>query len=119
MRTLQGQFDKMVEHMAAQKERAKDDYGCQYRTDDGRACAIGCLISDEKAKGLVGSVTMRWHTLHAELEIEGVATLPFYNSMQMAHDFSKSSYALRNRLHGIAKAYSIDASKVELITEWG
>ena len=52
--------DKMVQHLVTQKARAVEERPqqflgteqitsrCQYRTTDGRMCAAGCLIPDEK-----------------------------------------------------------------------
>lgn len=37
---------KIVEHLTKQKSRAADDGGCRYRTEDGKMCAVGCLIPD-------------------------------------------------------------------------
>ena len=40
-------FNKVVQHLRAQKSQAIDVLGCLYRTEDGKKCAIGCLIPDE------------------------------------------------------------------------
>lgn len=41
-------YDKVVEHLLTQKERAIDESGdCRYRTSNGLKCAVGCLIPDE------------------------------------------------------------------------
>lgn len=42
-------FDKVATHLITQNEKAQDQStgDCVYRTDDGKACAIGCLISDD------------------------------------------------------------------------
>jgi hypothetical protein len=44
--TLQQYFDATVAHLAEQKCRAHDGNRCQYLTDDGLRCAIGCHIPD-------------------------------------------------------------------------
>lgn len=38
-------FDKIATHLLTQNSAAYD-WGCKYRTNDGRKCAIGCLIPD-------------------------------------------------------------------------
>jgi hypothetical protein len=41
-------FDKVVNHMLTQNAKAQDDLGtCMYRGNEGRMCAVGCLITDE------------------------------------------------------------------------
>jgi hypothetical protein len=40
-------FDKVVTHLRKQGQPAKNEDGeCQYRTEDGLMCAVGCLIPD-------------------------------------------------------------------------
>ena len=40
-------FYKVQKHLLKQNERAEDRYGCQYRTDSGLSCAVGCLMTDD------------------------------------------------------------------------
>lgn len=41
-------FDKIVNHMLTQNAKAQDVKGiCMYRGEEGRMCAVGCLITDE------------------------------------------------------------------------
>lgn len=41
-------FDKIVNHMLTQNAKAHDVKGmCMYRGEEGRMCAVGCLITDE------------------------------------------------------------------------
>jgi hypothetical protein len=47
MLTNQEVFDRVAEHLLTQKQKAKDGLMCKYRTEDGRKCAIGCLIPDD------------------------------------------------------------------------
>jgi len=37
-------FNKVATHLMTQNEKAQDRYGCLYRTEDGKTCAVGCLI---------------------------------------------------------------------------
>ena len=49
--TDQEAFDKMVRHLQSQnwKQATEGEFGpCVYRGDNGRMCAIGCLIPDNE-----------------------------------------------------------------------
>lgn len=52
--TPQEIFNKVWHHMIAQGKPARqkrlEAVGCRYLTDDGRKCAVGCLIPEETAK---------------------------------------------------------------------
>jgi hypothetical protein len=41
-------FDRVLAHLRAQGVPASDGGKCCYRTEDGRMCAVGCLIPDEE-----------------------------------------------------------------------
>lgn len=49
----QALFDKAAEHLLKQNEKAMSVWGgtpiprCAYRGENGKMCAVGCLISDE------------------------------------------------------------------------
>ena len=49
---LQSLYEKMRTHLLAMPGPAWDDAagGCQYRTSDGNACLVGCLLTDEDAR---------------------------------------------------------------------
>lgn len=46
--TEQDIFDKVTEHLLTQNQRASNGVLCQYRTENGLKCAVGCLIPDEQ-----------------------------------------------------------------------
>ena len=49
--TLQEIFDKVNFHLRSQNAKSLDEFGkCAYRGQDGRSCAVGCLIPDELYK---------------------------------------------------------------------
>lgn len=48
MLTKQEIFDKVVAHLRQQKVPAMDGGHCAYRSEDGKQCAIGCLIADSE-----------------------------------------------------------------------
>lgn len=47
---LQSLFDRVATHLLTQEVRAwdTDNERCMYRDDDGRSCAVGCLIEESK-----------------------------------------------------------------------
>lgn len=51
MKTLQETFDEMVNHLRKQNSKSwlvdERDGACAYRSQDGKMCAVGCLIKDE------------------------------------------------------------------------
>jgi hypothetical protein len=49
---LQSLYEKMRTHLLAMPGPAWDDAAdsCQYRTPDGNACLVGCLLTDEDAR---------------------------------------------------------------------
>lgn len=47
MYSKQQTFNRVVKHLRGMTERSMNDViGCAYRGDDGRKCAVGCLIPD-------------------------------------------------------------------------
>lgn len=47
--TAQDIFDMVAQHLLTQNKQAQDEVGdCQYRTDDGLMCAVGCLINEDE-----------------------------------------------------------------------
>ena len=46
--TNQEAFDKVKAHLLLQNSRALyKNHGCRYKDQDGKKCAVGCLIPDE------------------------------------------------------------------------
>lgn len=54
--TLQELFDKVVNHLLTQNERAGEFGHCFYRAADGKKCAIGCLIPAHRYEPRIESV---------------------------------------------------------------
>jgi len=65
--------------------RSLSDYGCLYRGDDGRKCAIGHCISDQVANTWDDA---RYSSVAKILEGEGltVSRINFLSRAQLAHD---------------------------------
>lgn len=87
--SLQDIYDFVANHLLTQGSPALDKNGdCVYRTQDGRSCAVGCLIPDAN--------------YHDDMEFRGVAVLaeqfrkflpdfisanvPFLINLQSLHD---------------------------------
>jgi hypothetical protein len=45
--TAQEIFDKVSNHLLTQNAQSLDNGSCVYRTEDGKHCAVGCLIPTE------------------------------------------------------------------------
>lgn len=136
--TLQETFDKVVAHLAQQKRPATPKeqplaHGANnmYRTPEGLACAVGCLLPDDIAKACdthpsgVYDISTMWEYdvpgLRECLRIDGMSddsAVEFYNEIQRAHDIHTTPEGIRRRLHKVAVLWHLDGSKVETITEW-
>lgn len=94
-------FRKVRDHLLQQGERAQHAaFGCLYRTPDGRACAVGCLIPEEfnpmQLKGATASL-LRTLPQCVAGDLQGAAERwvhavePYHellSALQCLHDFS-------------------------------
>ena len=82
-------FDKVVNQLRRQNVKALGNYGlCVYRSSNGRKCAVGCLISDDRySPSLEGqSLEVEFaNELKAILEEEG-HDLNLVRQLQAIHD---------------------------------
>ncbi len=63
------------------------DKKCQYRGDEGRKCAFGCLINDEDySPSLEGQSVWSLTTQEYKVRFEHEKTYELCRSMQYAHD---------------------------------
>lgn len=53
-KSLQEVFDYVASHLLTQNDRSllPDGNGCAYRGDNGRTCAVGCLIADDEYEAI-------------------------------------------------------------------
>lgn len=51
---MQEIFNKVVTHLRAQGCKATQDGHCCYRTEDGKMCAVGCLLGDKYVPEMEG-----------------------------------------------------------------
>ena len=111
METLTNQtaFNRVVKHLLKQRVPARDnDRVCKYRDyDNGRKCAIGCLIPDaEYKKNMEGSSIFglaeegRLPSSLEELNLE------LLDELQTVHDYREPSTWLQ-QLGTIAVKYSL------------
>ena len=94
MKTLQETFDKIVDHLRKQNSKslmeAPRDDSCAYRGQDGKMCAVGCLIEDEfydpsLEENIVSNPKVRNALRNSGYDIDG-AFLKLMVSMQECHD---------------------------------
>jgi hypothetical protein len=88
--TINDVFDKVVEHMLKQNQRAVDkDNRCMYKTEDGLKCAVGCLINDTNYSTTLEHQSIR--SIEAALKLSGVPVessrvLRLLEDLQEVHD---------------------------------
>lgn len=95
MKTLQETFDKMVDHLRKQNSKSflnehVDGDVCAYRGQDGKMCAVGCLIEDEfydpsLEENTVSNPKVR-NALHKSGYEINEKFLKLMDSMQKCHD---------------------------------
>lgn len=83
-------FDKVVAHLRKQGGPSVGKDGrCKYRADNGRMCAVGCLIPDELYhKEMEGNAVLTGTVVDDVLEGMGVSSDGFelLSELQMLHD---------------------------------
>lgn len=129
--TLQEYFDKTVEHLAKQKDRAitADDlttfgfgYRCVFLNEKGMKCAVGVHIPDGHPAQVItedlDTLAMKFPDLCGIAWPDHYHGLDLARMLQGAHDVSNNRSDLVYLLEMIAKRYNLSPEKVELITEW-
>lgn len=91
MNTLQHVFDAVATHLLNQPGPAMSSTGtCRYRAPDGRMCAVGCLVPDDRYDpGIEGYTVLEnqsvWDALPIEIRmISRVCSL--LSDLQSIHD---------------------------------
>jgi len=122
--TKQEIYDKVCKHLAKQKTRATVLGSCAYRTDDGKKCAVGCLIPYHVWRKEVGA-NNTGVGLDALCEESPWAkknfgrNLNLLTELQNAHDSDLSdAQGLRENLRDIAKCYRIKPGAEQAIKVW-
>ena len=124
MHTPQSLFTTVARHLLTQMERSVRDApdapgnGCAYRGDDGRKCAVGCLIPDEqyrpKFEGI--NVSQPGTTAKALRAAAGIGekdlrTITLADRLQALHDNQHPS-AWRGCLARVAADYGLTMPEV-------
>lgn len=122
-------YDKVCKHLAKQKTRAMNDGaggGCAYRADDGKKCAVGCLIPYNiwKKEVLANGVNtgngvddLMTCSNWAKKEFRGHEYL--LCDLQHNHDVAwHTAESLREYLAATAKEYKIKPGAEQSIKTW-
>ncbi len=100
--TKQETFNKVVKHLRRQKTQAlqNDGFGCAYRGDDGKKCAVGCLIPDSlyvpwMEGNEAGEQRMRALLQLLEIDVQLANDLQKVHDNQMNDDYNeRTEFAL-------------------------
>lgn len=84
-------FNTVVTHLRTQNAKAMNlNNDCQYRSDDGLKCAVGCLISDEdydeKFEGRTVRDLCQSNMFSLDLESMIVKNIDLLSILQRIHD---------------------------------
>jgi hypothetical protein len=123
-------FDKVAKHLLTQGEQAMVDNMCKYRTEDGRMCAVGCLIADDYYNEELEGISL-WDgdcmnedsvaSLHEALEnsIGDIdrETYGLLRDLQALHDARETPpSAWPHKLVELAAMYKLDAVVVQCLS---
>jgi hypothetical protein len=125
MKTNQQVFDFVATHLFAQGRQAKDiDGSCMYRSPEGNACAVGCLIPDDMYKSemefrgvvrLVETAALRGYTV-PDLIKDKISLL---YKLQQTHDLNQnweSTEAMRKALTTVANHFKLNKNTLETLS---
>jgi hypothetical protein len=119
-------FDKVARHLLKQNAQAKtsDGYGCMYRTVDGLACAVGCLLTDEEARAADTAKDKDGHELNTGIaNIAAAGMLPqrlspflgLLEHLQRVHDY-KEPQQWREALRQVAHNAELSAAVLDEVS---
>lgn len=120
--TRQKMFDKVAVHLVTQGTYAgilvsPGEIRCFYRADDGKRCAIGCLIPDElyhrrmERSSVSGILDCGDFNLDTVLKPEVVGR-KFLAELQLVHDDEANWLNIRGALARFAKTYNLNLPKL-------
>lgn len=99
--TSQQIFTRVARHLLEQGEQSLSFDRCAYRGEEGRSCAVGCLISDEEYdQGMEG------RSVEYVFDISEGAKADLLEGLQCIHDVS-SPEKWRSRLEKLASDYNL------------
>ena len=114
-------FDKVTRHLFTQGRPAKHLGLCRYRDNEGRSCAVGCLIPEERYDPSFDNEASGGTAITAALGnpkfvqaladggVDAAEHFDLLRSLQVVHD-SMDTYGtiwLRERLEGVAEVYGL------------
>lgn len=79
-------FNKVARHLLKQRSRAEKDNSCRLRTEDGRTCAIGCLIPKSKYSEDMENYCYPFLVLEAIYGSTSIKVRILLESLQYIHD---------------------------------
>lgn len=122
--TKQEIYDKVCAHLAKQKAKAMKGNSCVYRAEDGKRCAVGCLIPYNVWKKEIGydrnsdslkTLLFESRTIHKMFG----RNERILKSLQSVHDSSTGKAAtLRESLIRVAKEFRIKPGAEQKIKVW-
>ena len=117
--TAQQVLDTVVQHLLTQNAKALNDEGyCQFHTDSGRKCAVGCLIPDDRYTPDIENAciivhgeresanVVALHELLDELGLGESGTLQLLRDLQDVHDDEQVSQ-WKMELRHVAKNHNL------------
>ena len=112
---LQEVFDKVATHLLKQGSRSRSksegQVGCAYRGDDGKMCAVGCLLKDDQYTPELEGKVSREYAVEKALEGSGInmtrAMRRMLQELQSCHDNAPIS-EWPEILESIAARYNLD-----------
>lgn len=114
-------FNYVIEKLAQQGKRSRDENGCVYYNENGLKCAVGHLIpnhlyqpSMDKNGGIVVDLLLQSYT-----DLDYLDTYKnLLVALQKAHDLSNNITDIQSQLQTIAKEHHLNPFKVSAITKW-
>lgn len=112
--TRQKIYNKVRDHLLKQNAKSRRGSGCAYRGDNGRMCAVGCLISNAKySPRMEGTRVGALYSPHAKavygfapLSRPSESTCSLLMSLQDVHDHSHPPQ-WPEKLRSVALAYGL------------
>ena len=107
-------FNKVAAHLLTQREQSLNADGrCSYRGQNGRRCAVGCLINDEHYHSALGDKTIATYAVRQAVKNSlGLPRLSprlafLLEELQILHDYTPPS-AWREGLEELAHKYDLE-----------
>lgn len=110
-------FEKVAKHLLVQNEQSSDPIydKCMYRDPDGRKCAVGCLIPDDKYfpmmdfmfQPLYNNSSVKHALGDAGIDVENLEIMNLLQALQSTHDSYQPEEWVK-RLKSVALMHKLD-----------